>query len=92
MGIQQLPEGTIIAEGLNGSIMAGVYYPYRKTPDGYLLWNEGTGNKQPGSAQGWFITCLQCDTQIVRNQYAQDAWIWHIRRHDRRKRVQALAR
>ena len=89
---KQLPEGTVIVQGVIGSIVASVQYPYRKTPDAYLCWNEGTGNKQPCSAQGWFITCLQCDTHIVRNQYAEQAWITHIRRHDRRKKVQAMGR
>ena len=78
----QLPEGTVIVEGVIGSIMAAVYYPYRRSPDAYIVPNE-----EPGKPS--LIRCLQCDADIERDQ---DAWVAHIRSHDRRKRVQRLAR
>lgn len=75
--VTELPEGTVIVEGVIGSIMAAVQYPYRKSPDAYIVPNGGTT-----------LRCLQCNEDIVKEQ---DAWVSHIRRHDRRKRVQRLA-
>lgn len=73
----RLPEGTLIREGFAGTIMIAVYYPYRKSPDCYMRFNGDP-----------LVRCLQCD----RDMYAgQHTLIDHIRRHDRRKRVQRLA-
>ena len=71
-----LPEGTRIVEGLAGSIMIGVFYPYRKSCDAYIRFNG-----EP------FIHCLQCERDLYAGPYTL---IRHVRSHDRRKKVQAL--
>jgi len=73
----QLPEGTVVVEHIIGSIITAVYYPYRKSPDAYMDWNDAP-----------YLTCLQCQRALFKGEHT---FIDHIRRHDRRKTVQRLA-
>lgn len=73
----QLPEGTIIVEHIIGSIITAVHYPWRKSPDAYMVPNDLP-----------LIRCLQCNRDIYKGEYTL---VGHIRRHDRRKTVRKLA-
>lgn len=64
-----LPEGTIIGEGFMA--MTFVHYPYRKSPDVYICIKDSPT-----------IHC--CNGHDADIESSQEAFVKHIRSHDRR--------